>query len=107
MRLIPVVTASLLLAACAADSGGSDRNSLAASACDAAAKAQLDGKSYELDTETLAASLKEVGDGTQFLKAPLVVEPGLATEAKQVLECTVRFSEGKPTPDVISVVFNW
>lgn len=107
MRLFPVVTASLLLAACAADSGGGDRGQLAASACDVAAKAQMGGKSYTLDTDAMVASLKDVGDGTQFLKAPLVVEPGLATEAKQVLECTVRFVEGKPAPDVIRVVFNW
>ncbi|WP_374604723.1 hypothetical protein [Arenimonas sp.] len=105
------VPATLVLAACGggADGGASnnDRNSLAAQACEAAAKSRLDGKLYELDLQALAASMKDVPNGEQFLTAPITIEPGLTTEAKQIVECTVRFSEAKPQPDVVGFVFNW
>ena len=47
-----------------------------------------------------------VADGSHLLKGPVTVEPGLATESKQTLECSVRFTEGKP-PDVLRVQFIW
>lgn len=79
----------------------------AARVCEEHAKAQLDGKLYELDGGALAASMKDSEDGGKFLTAPIVIEPGLASETKQVVECTVRFNEGSDTPDVVRFVFNW
>jgi len=49
----------------------------------------------------------EQSGGMQFLKAPIVIDPGLTTEAKQSLECTVRFTEGKEQPDVMKMQFIW
>lgn len=94
----------LLLAACG---GGGDRASLAAQACDAATRERLEGKDYQLDLTVLAGSMKDKPDGSQLLTAEVVVEPGLATEAKQIIECSVRFAQGKNEPDVIGFVFNW
>lgn len=105
------VPATLVLVACGggADNGGrgADRNSLAAQACKAAAESRLDGKLYELDLKALGASMKDVPNGEQFLTAPIIIEPGLTSEAKQIVECTVRFSDAKPQPDVVGFVFNW
>ena len=36
-----------------------------------------------------------------------VIEPGLTSEAKQIVECTVRFSDAKPAPDVVGFGFTW
>lgn len=94
----------LLLTACG---GGGDRPNLAAKACDAATRDRLEGKDYQLDLAALAGSMKDKPDGSQLLTAEVVVEPGLATEAKQIIECSVRFAEGKKEPDVIGFVFNW
>lgn len=105
------VPATLALVACgggADNSGrGADRGALAAQVCKAETESRLDGKLYELDVEALAASMKDVPNGEQFLTAPITIEPGLTTEAKQIVECTVRFSEGKEQPDVVGFVFNW
>lgn len=105
MRPVLLVLMTALLAACGG--GASNRNDLAAQACDAAAKERLESKAYTLDLVALAQSLKDKPDGTQFLTAPILIEPGLATEAKQIVECSVRFVEGKDSPDVIGFVFNW
>lgn len=104
-----MVPATLVLAACSGggDAGGNDRATLAAEACKAAAESRLDGKLYELDLKALAASMKPAKDGEFFLTGPIVVEPGLTSEVKQVVECNVRFTEGKPSPDVVGFVFNW
>ncbi len=104
MRRLSIVFLASLLAAC---SGGGSRNDLAAQACEAAAKDRLEGKDYRVDLAALAQSMQAKPDGSQFLTAPIVIEPGLATEAQQIIECSVRFVEGKPEPDVIGFVFNW
>lgn len=105
------VSATLVLASCGGgtDGGaaGNDPNSLAAQACRAAAESRLDGKLYELDMRALGASMKEVPNGEHFLTAPITIEPGLTTQAEQIIECTVRFSDAKPQPDVVGFVFNW
>jgi len=75
--------------------------------CDAYAKQQLGDKTYKLDLAALAGSLTELSGGMQFLKAPIVIDPGLTTEAKQSLECTVRFTAGKDQPDVMKMQFIW
>ena len=110
MRTWLVIPMSTALIACGggegADSGGSP-NDLAAKACEDASKSRLDGKLYELDVGALAASMKDAPNGEKFLTAPIIIEPGLTSEVKQIVECTVRFTEGKPAPDVVGFVFNW
>lgn len=108
-KLLVVVPACLLLAACGGAGGGAGDgpNALAAQACKAAAESRLDGKLYELDLPALAASMRDAPNGEKFLTAPIVIEPGLTSETKQIVECTVRFAEGKDTPDVVGFVFNW
>ena len=54
-----------------------------------------------------AASMKDAGDGSSFLHGPIVIDPGLSSESKQTLECTVRFVEGKEQPDVLKMQFIW
>lgn len=107
-----VAPAALMLAACGgggADdaTAGGDRNALAAQACKAAAESRLGGKLYELDTTALAASMKSTPNGEFFLTGPITIEPGLTSEVKQIVECSVRFTEGKDAPDVVGFVFNW
>ncbi|KFL36881.1 hypothetical protein [Arenimonas donghaensis] len=104
-------SATLVLTACGGGSdggaGGNDRNALAAQACKVAAESRLGGKIYELDLQALGASMKPAPNGEHFLTAPITIEPGLTSEAKQIVECTVRFSDAKPQPDVVGFVFNW
>ena len=108
MRSWLVVTMTAALTACGdgGDRGGSPGD-LAAEACRAAAESRLEGKLYDLDLVALSASMKDVPNGEKFLSAPIVIEPGLTSEVKQIVECTVRFSDGKPAPDVVGFGFNW
>jgi hypothetical protein len=100
--------ATAVLAGCGGSGGGGGSQAdQAVAACDAYAKAQLGDKTYQLDKAALAASMKAAADGTQFLKGPIVVEPGRTGESKQTLECSVRFTAGKDTPDVIKMQFIW
>jgi len=107
MKLLASLPLLLLLAACGGSGGGNAKNEAAANACDAYAKQQLGDKTYKLDLAALGASLTEQPGGMQFLKAPIVIDPGLTTEAKQSLECTVRFTAGKEQPDVMKMQFIW
>ena len=109
-KTLAVLPLAALLAACGGADGGSaggSPNELAAQACKAAAESRLAGKLYEMDLAALAASMKDAPGGEKFLTAPITIEPGLTSEVKQIVECTVRFSDGKPTPDVVGFVFNW
>jgi hypothetical protein len=106
MRLIATLAVLALMTGCG-DKGGGSQNDLAVSACDAYAKTQLADKTYELDHDALAASMVDTGGGSKFLKGPITVEPGRASESKQTLECTVRFVEGKELPDVLKMQFIW
>jgi hypothetical protein len=99
------MAATMLLVACGG--GGGNQADAAATACDAYAKSQLGTKTYTLDTAALAKSMLPVADGSMQLKAPIVVEPGTASESKQTLECSVRFTEGKAAPDVLKMQFIW
>ena len=105
MRLVATIAVVALLAGCGGGAGG--RNELAVSACDAYAKVQLADKTYQLDHAALAASMKDLGDGSSFLRGPITVDPGRSTESKQMLECTVRFDPGKEKPDVLKMQFIW
>ena len=80
---------------------------LAAAACKAELERRLEGKQYDLDVAALAASMADAGNGSKKLTAPVTTEPGLTSEAKQIMECTVRFAEGKETPDIVGFGFNW
>jgi hypothetical protein len=103
---LPVLVA-LGIAGCGANSGPGGKGMIAAKACEESARQQLSGKTFEMDAGALAASDAAQPDGTQLLKAPITIEPGLAAESKQTLECSVRFVEGKAAPDVLRVQFIW
>ena len=106
MKLLAAMAATAFLAACAGGGGGGQA-AAAADACDAYAKGQLGEKTYQLDKAALAKSMVSAADGSMQLKGPIVVEPGMASESKQTLECSVRFTEGKPAPDVLKMQFIW
>lgn len=107
MKYLASIVLLLLLVACGGGGAGNTKNDAAANACDSYAKQQLNGKTYSLDLAALGATMKDQGGGMQFLKAPIVIEPGLTTESKQSLECTVRFVAGKDQPDVVKMQFIW
>jgi hypothetical protein len=108
MRTGLMVLAALALAACGGEVGKADTPAdLAAKACEVAAKSRLDDKIYELDLAALAGSMTDAPNGEKFLTAPILIEPGLTSEVRQIVECTVRFNEGSPNPDVVGFVFNW
>ena len=86
---------------------GNTRNDLAATACEDYAKGQLGDKTYKIDHSALSASVRDAGDGASALTAPITIEPGLSSESKQTLECSVRFVPGKDAPDVLSMQFIW
>lgn len=102
-----VVSMALLLAACGGEggAGGGGPGDVAAEACRAAAESRLEGKLFELDLAALAASMKDAPNGEKFLTAPITIEPGLTSETKQIVECTVRFTGERA--DVVGFVFNW
>ena len=108
MRTWLMVPVTAALVACGGSGAGAGTpGELAAAACDAEMTRRMEGKLYELDKAALAASMKDAPNNTKMLSAPVVIEPGLTSEVKQIMECTVRFAEGKPTPDIVGFGFNW
>jgi hypothetical protein len=109
IRALPVLLVALAAVGCGGKDkgGGGGQGELAAKACDASAKQQLADKTYSLDLAMLGSSMAAQPDGSQLLKGPIVVDPGLTTESKQTLECSVRFAAGKEAPDVLRVQFIW
>jgi hypothetical protein len=95
----------LMIAACGKSANNETPQQRAAAACEAEAKTRIGEKSYQLDIAALAASAK-AADGSWELQVPIVIEPGLRTEAKQILECTVRLQDGKPS-EVTYINFNY
>lgn len=93
-----------LLVGCAAAPTSAD---VAAQACDAEVRAQLRGKPHSLDLKALAASITTDSRGEQILKAPVLVNAGLADEATQNLECSVRLSEDGTSAIVLTMRFIW
>ena len=82
MKHVSIVILSLALAACGGSGGGANsKGDLAAQACDAYAKGQLDGKPYELDLGALAASMKDDGTGLMLLTSPIVIQPATRPKA--------------------------
>ena len=110
MRLALPLLILATLAGCSKDAGSGASaggpNELAANACEAYAKGQLGEKTYQLDHAALAGSMAKSGDGN-VLRGPITIDPGLSSESKQTLECTVRFLPGKDAPDVINLQFIW
>ena len=109
MKLCAVVVLTAMLAGCGGEPSGSatvsnSKNDVAARACDAYAKSQLPDKTYQLDLTVLAASMKADSD-MQALSAPIVIDPGSSGEAKETLDCKVRFSADGKSADVISLNF--
>jgi hypothetical protein len=109
IRALAAGLVALAVAGCggSAGGGGGGQAEAAAKACEASAKQTLGAKTYSLDLAALGATMAAQPDGSQLLKGPVVIEPGLATESKQTLECSVRFVEGKEAPDVLRVQFIW
>ena len=107
MKLVAVMAMVALLAGCGGGGAGGGKNELAANACDAYAKTQLADKTYQLDHAALASSMADAGDGSSFLHGPITIDPGLSSESRQTLECTVRFIAGKELPDVLKMQFIW
>lgn len=114
MNRFAMIAALGLLAGCGGGNGAdavagaaTGRNALAADACDKYAKDQLGDKTYALDRAVLAASLVPESDGSFSMKGPITIQPGLSSESKQTLECSVRFLDGKPEPDVLRMQFIW
>lgn len=108
MRTWLVVPVAAALVACSGSGAGSGTPAdLAASACDAELQRRLEGKLYELDKAALAASIKDDESGTKMLTAKVVIEPGLTSQVEQIIECKVRFAEGKEMPDIVGFGFNW
>jgi len=105
MKLVAAIAAAALLAGCGG--GGGDQASAAADACEAYAKSQLGDKAYTLDKAVLAKSMTTATDGSKQLRGPIIVDPGTSAESKQTLECSVRFVDGKPAPDVLKMQFIW
>ena len=104
---LPILVA-LGIAGCGGGGGeAGGQGAMAAKACEDSARTTLGEKTFELDLATLGKSMAAQADGSQLLKGPITVEPGLATESKQTLECSVCFAAGKETPDVLRVQFIW
>jgi len=102
MRLaVTAVAMALLLTAC-----GGGREQTAAGACEAAVKAKLANRTFELSLKDLAARAKPESPDTLYLTSQIVFDKGLTSEYKQTVECRVRFENGKD-PSVILLQFNW
>jgi hypothetical protein len=108
MRIWMLMLAAVSISGCGGGGGSAaGPGAAAAQVCNEHAHSQLEGKLYEMDLEALAASMRDAEEGTRFLTAPITIEPGLASESKQIVECTVRFNDGAERPEIIRFVFNW
>lgn len=102
LKQLLTISSILVVTACA-DSTSSTPAGQAAAACEAEAIVRIGEKTYQLDTAALAANAK-LTEGEWAMQAPITISPGLRDEAKQMLECRVRLSDGKP-PEIISINF--
>ena len=97
----------LALASLVGCGGGSTPGDVAAQACDAQVRTQLAGKPYTLDLKALAAAPQDDGRGGLMLKAKIMVNAGMADQAEQGLECTVRMSPDATSAEVLDLRFIW
>lgn len=103
MRHVLASVLFLLLSACS----GSGPGSSAADACVAEINKRLDGKTFDLDIDKLAASAeKESGTADIWhLSTPIVFDRGLSSEFTQNLKCKTRVDAGSAS--VLSLEFIW
>ena len=92
---------SLLLAAC-----GGGRNDKAAAACNTEIVKRMNGRSFTIDLQDLAAHAKQESAGTLLLTSTVVLDKGLPSEDKQSYECWVRF-DASGNANVLYLQFNW
>ena len=101
--IVPVAALGLLVGC----GGGATPAGIAAQACDAQVRTQLAGKPYTLDLEALATTMKDDGRGGQLLTSKIIVDAGLADQAEQDLECTVRMGTDNASAEVLNLRFIW
>lgn len=94
-RYLMFLSLCMAIAACGESASNASPQQLAAAACEAETKIRMGENTYQLDAAPLAQSASLV-DGSWKLQAQITVNPGLRTETKQTMNCTVRVAEGKP-----------
>ncbi len=85
----------MAIAACGESADNASPQQRAAAACEAETKIRMGENTYQLDVAPLAQNASQA-DGSWKLQTQIIVNPGLRTETKQTLHCTVRVAEGKP-----------
>ena len=85
----------MAIAACGEPASNASPQQRAATACETEAKTHLGDSTYQIDSDALGKNAR-LEDGSWKLQAPIVINPGLRSEARQTLECTVRVTEGRP-----------
>ena len=106
-RVLPLTLATLGVALLAGCGGGATPADVAAQACDAQVRTQMEGKPYVLDLAALASSKADDGRGGVLLTSKITVDAGLASQAEQNLECTVRMGADGTSAEVLNVRFIW
>ncbi len=101
MRILLVVAATTLLAAC----GSADDKAMAA--CEKAMVEKSSSKTYAIRQETVTIAADEANAGETNIAGEVVFDPGLPRETVQVFKCTTRMAPGKSEPDVISFSLVW
>lgn len=96
-----VLGATLALGAC-----GGSRNDKAAAACNTEIGKRMNGRSFAIDLNDLAAHAKQESAGTLLLTSTVVLDKGLPSEDKQSYECRVRF-DASGNANVLYLQFNW
>lgn len=103
-RILAAAVAALVLSACERANSPAD---IAAQACDAQVRVQVQGQPYQLDLAVLAGNKTDDGRGGFLLTAPVTVNLGLANQEVQQLECVVRLSGEPPVAEVVNLRFIW
>lgn len=96
-----VLGIGLVLAGC-----GGARNDKAAAACNTEIGKRMNGRSFSIDLNDLAAHAKQESADTLLLTSTVVLDKGLPSEDKQTYECRVRF-DASGSANVLYLQFNW
>ncbi|MCK7594387.1 hypothetical protein [Pseudomarimonas salicorniae] len=99
MRILMVIAATTLLAACGGQEGA------AVSACKAEIASKLEGQNFALDEADMASKATVETDGILRIQSGITFDPGLPKEVKQTFDCKVRIRDGEA--EVISLQFIW
>jgi hypothetical protein len=94
-RHLVFLSLCMTISACGESASNTTPQMRAATACEAEAKTRMGERSYQVDVATLGKNAK-LEDGSWRLQAPITIDPGLRSEANQILECKVLVAEGKP-----------